>query len=84
MSATTYTASVTAPDGTIENFNRYGNGQRFVIFGRDAVGIRKDQRPFVAQWCASEEGAHNVLPDWQSDGGEWMILPVTYTEQAHR
>jgi len=84
MSAATYTASVTMPDGTIDTFARYGDSDRFVIVGRDGVGVRKGERPWVAQWCATEQGARNVLPDWQRYGGEWTILPVSYMDRGNQ
>jgi hypothetical protein len=84
MCAGTFTASITTEDGTIETYKRHGNSERFVIFGRDAAGVRKGERPIVAEWCASEQGARNVLPDWQRYGGQWAILPVTYTDHGQR
>jgi hypothetical protein len=78
---TTHTTSITTPTGSVETYARWGDSAKFVVFGRDAAGVRKGERPGVAQWCATEQGARNVLPDWQRYGGEWVILPVTYIEQ---
>lgn len=79
---TTHVASVTTSDGSVKAYGRWGVSSKFVVFGRDAVGVGKGERPGVAQWCATEQGARNVLPDWQRYGGEWVILPVVYVEQA--
>jgi hypothetical protein len=79
---TTYVASVTASNGSVETYGRWGDSSKFVVFGRDAAGVRKGELPGVAQWCATEQGARNVLPDWKRYGGEWVILPVTYVERA--
>lgn len=78
-----WVASVTLPDGRTETYLRQGTRSHFVVFGRDAVGVRRDEKPGVAQWCASAEGAFNVLPVWQRYGGEWTILPVEYTPAGH-
>lgn len=80
MTTTTYTATVTCPDGTTRTYNRHGDSSRVVVFGRDAKGVRKQEQPYVAQWCANADGAQNVLPEWQRFGGEWSILPVAYDD----
>lgn len=73
------TASVELPDGTTETYTRHGDSAHFVVFGRDALGVRRQEKPAVVQWCASADGAFNVLPEWQRYGGDWTILPVAYT-----
>lgn len=77
-------ASVRLPDGTIETYRRYGDSAHFVVWGRDAVGVRKGEKPFVAEWCASAEGAFVVLPSWQRYGGEWTVLPVDHKAKPSR
>lgn len=57
------TASVELPDGTTETYTRHGDSAHFVVFGRDALGVRRQEKPAVVQWCASADGAFNVLPE---------------------
>jgi len=72
------TAIVTLPDGTTRTYPRHGTTAQFVVYGRDAIAVRKNEPPGVAEWCANEPGAQNVLPYWKKFGGEWSVLPVTY------
>lgn len=76
---TTCKATITLPDGSTKTYTRHGTTAQFVVYGLDAVGVRRCELPGVAQWCANERGAQNVLPNWTKYGGQWLILPVTYT-----
>lgn len=75
---TVYTAAITLPDGSTKTYTRHGSTAQFVVYGRDAVAVRKSEPAGVAEWCANQTGAQNVLPYWQKFGGEWLILPVSY------
>lgn len=80
----THSATITLPDGSKETYDRWGDSSKFVIFGRDAAGVRTGGRPGVAQWCANEPAARNELPKWQRYGGEWAVLPVPYGAPGRR
>ncbi len=68
---------VETADG-VESYPRGSRDRLFVIYGQDAEGLRLGERPWVAQWCATEQGARDLLPLWERHGGEWTILPVRY------
>lgn len=76
-----FAATVALPDGTTALHPRWGDTARYVVYGRDQVGVRRDETPWIARWCPTEQSAQFARAEWQQGyGGEWSVLPVVYVD----
>ncbi|MCM6777909.1 hypothetical protein NDR87_31575 [Nocardia sp. CDC159] len=75
-----YSAHVTFPDGTSDDYDRWSNEATHAVVGRDRDGLTKSERLIVAEWCTDPEAARTCAEQWLARyGGEWTVVPVTYT-----
>lgn len=76
-----YLAHLTYPDGTAHTFNRWGDTATFAVVGRDMTGVRRGEPIELTQWLrgTAESAQANAAQQLDDFGGEWFVVPVTYT-----